>query len=254
MNAKLEDIIRKTVIFGGYVTVEMLTSYIPDSERNIRRLLEDLCGEKLLRKLDLGQSRKDGNVYQVTRKACVMYGRGDSHIRRKHSPIFRSRSLLRSRFLFSRADDIGAEIISFSAEKKAWFTSRDIKDSNMPKKYNTGVPIVQVEEMLLTGVPYAAPGGVCFLCPDKEESPPYPQIKAALERNADIVREAYFPISFLFVCRDSLKAMYYEKAFVATKRYGKERLTVAAVDTQERNRSVRYSELTVTSSDTKKVL
>ena len=229
INAKLDDIIRKTVRHGGYATVEILAGYLSDSERHIRRLLEELCEAKLLRKLELGQAKKDGNVYQVTRRACMEYGSGDSHIRRNHSPVFRARSLLRSRFLFSHAAEIGDALISFSAVKSEWFLQRGIKEADMPKKYNSGVPVVQVEETLLIGLPYADPGGVCFLCVDKEETPPYPQIKAALSRNAGIIREAYFPVSFLFLCCDPLKALAYERTFTFTAAWEKGKARFAAM-------------------------
>ena len=72
LNDKELNAIQMIVNFGGYVTSMILGLYIKDCDRHLRRILSALEEEKLLRRVEISRNPSVHNVFQVTKKACVI--------------------------------------------------------------------------------------------------------------------------------------------------------------------------------------
>ena len=212
LNEKEIDAIRKIVDFGGYITSMILGQYIYDSDRNLRYILSALEEENLLRRVELSRNPNMHTVYQVTKKACIMCNRGDSHMRKKHTPPFAARALIRSHFLFSLAGTGYNKIISSPADKVGFLMNKGFEGRHLPHKYNSGVPILQVEEHLLSGEPYSRPEGFCIVHPDKCDVTAMTQLITLLDRYEKMLVSNKCPICFLAVCENRLRAQEYELA------------------------------------------
>lgn len=167
LNDKERDVIQKIVDFGGYVTTLILGQYVKDTDRNLRYILSNLTQEGLIRRVDLSRNPNVHTVYQVTKKACIMCNRGDSHMRKKHTPPFAARALLKSHFLFKLAGEGFNQIFSSPAVRAEYLKSLGFDEKVLPHKYNKGTSLLQIEEYILSGEPYSSSGGICVVHPDK---------------------------------------------------------------------------------------
>lgn len=212
LNDKEMKAIQKIVDFGGYVTSMILGQYIKDSDRHLRRILCELENEKLLRRVELSRNRNEHTVFQVTKKACILCNRGDSHMRKKHTPPFAARALIRSHFLFSLAGSNYQTIFSCPAAKLEFLKEKGFEEQQLPRKFNNGVPVIQVEEHLLSGEPYSPSDGFCIVHPDKCDVTAMTQLITLLERYEKMLAKNKCSINFLAVCENGLRAREFELA------------------------------------------
>lgn len=199
------DILSQIVDYGGYCTVDMVSEYSRISKRHVRRIMGELCELHYLTARNDTSARNISIPYQVTKKACVEFGLGDSHMRRKHEPLFRARSLLRASFLFSAAGETSLRVVSFSADKIQLLQERGIPPEALPRKVNGVSQTVQVEETLILSPPYAPPDGLCVLYPDKRHMTQAVQLNYLSDNYRYILKAAHFPIVFLIICEDEYR-------------------------------------------------
>ncbi len=212
LNEKELDAIQRIVDFGGYVNSNILSLYIHDSDRHVRRILSTLEEEGLLRRVELSRNPSVPQAYQVTKKACVMCNRGDSHMRKKHTPPFTARALLRAHFLFSLMGAGYTHILSAPAVKLEYLRNLGFIDDDLPHKFNAGTPVLQVEEHLLTQMPYAKPGGIGIVHPDKCDVTAMAQLLTLIERYRRVVALYRCPVNFIAVCENKTRAEEFKKA------------------------------------------
>lgn len=143
------DLLKKIVGYGGYCTKEILYLYRKDiSVDRCYRILRQLESKKYLVQREHFESIKQPGVFQVTRKACAVYGRPESYMRKKHKPFEIRRYLMRAHYLFTLAGN-GEEVgMTFSDERKKYLLSLGIADILLPVKINKGMAKVHIEEYL----------------------------------------------------------------------------------------------------------
>ena len=206
LNEEDMDVIHKIVEFGGYATTRILCQYIKDSDRNLRNILATLEKEKLIRRIESSRNPTVHNIFQVTKKACVLCNRGESYMWKMHTLAFIARSLIRSHFLFSITGSSYRQIHSSHAAKVSFLMSKGFDGEHLPHKYNDGIPVLQIKEYLLSGEPYSHSDGFCIVHPDKGDITAMTQLKTLLKRYEKMLVSNKCPICFLAICENRLRA------------------------------------------------
>lgn len=143
------DVLKKIVGYGGYCTKEILHLYRKDiSSDRCYRILRQLESKKYLVQREHFESIKQPGVFQVTRKACSLYGRPESYMRKKHKPFEIRRYLMRTHYLFTLAGNGQEVCLGFSDEREKYLLSLGISKDVLPVKINKGTAKVHIEEYI----------------------------------------------------------------------------------------------------------
>ena len=194
------------------MTTRILGQYIKDSTQNLQYILSDLEKEKLIKRIELSCNPGIHNIFQVTKKACVMCNRDNSYMWKTHTPSNIARSLFRSHFLFSIAGSGYQQIISSPALKVSFLMSKGFEGKHLPYRNYDGIPILHAEEYLLSGEPYSCCDGLCIVHPDKCDVAAKTQLKTLLKHYEKMLVSNKCPICFLVICENRLRANEYELA------------------------------------------
>ena len=216
-----EHALKLTMDFGGYVTTEHLAKWRPDiAYRNHAYVIQNLVGDRLLLAREEHRVGKAPIIYQVTRKACLHFGRPDSYLRRKRTRPIVHRALLKGGFLF---DLIGKgypeeEILCYSDTRIEFFLSQGINERVLPAKYNYGTRVTQIEEHILLRSPFNKEREVTILYTDKPGRSAWEQVHTLFESYMLLSQQVSCPpLSMLIICEQKNEEIAYSRALEHTK-------------------------------------
>jgi hypothetical protein len=212
------DILQKIVAYGGYVTKVILGNYKKGlTSCRYWQILKGLTDKGYLKQHNFFMDSTEPYVYQVTKKACSLFGRGDAYMRKKHQTALIIRYLIRAHFLFEIAGSGYSDILFSSVDRAAYFKERGFEDKVLPHKYNKGVGSIQIEEYILYASPYARENGFCVVYVDKNASTVSAQLANLLDRYILIIERGLCPVDFLILTETDSRAKefetFYERRF-----------------------------------------
>jgi hypothetical protein len=204
------EILEKIVGFGGYVTHEMLSLYRTDiSQDRCYRILKSLESKGYIKKRDYFESHRNPDVYQVTKKACRIFGREESYMRKKHKPYAIRRYLMRSHFLFALSGN-GVNIINFSPENRvAFLREKGFSDYYLPKRDGK----VQIDEYIIDDEHYTKGRVIWFAYIDNPDDTPRRQLMLLFNKYELMQKSKLAFLNFLIVTENSLKANIYKEVY-----------------------------------------
>lgn len=201
------EILEKIVAYGGYVTKNMLSFYRKGlTSCRYWQILKGLADKGYLKQHDFFMDSTEPHVYQVTKKACSLFGRGEAYMRKKHQTALIIRYLIRAHFLYEIAGNGYTGILASPAERTEYLLKNGFSEETLPRKFNHGVGVVQVEEYLLTESPYARQNGLCIVYAEKSDSAVSTQLITLLERYRTMVEQSVCPIDFLILTETESRA------------------------------------------------
>lgn len=201
------EILEKIVAYGGYVTKNMLSFYRKGlTSCRYWQILKGLADKGYLKQHDFFMDSTEPHVYQVTKKACSLFGRGEAYMRKKHQSALIIRYLIRAHFLYEIAGAGYEGILYTPAARSEYLLKIGFLEDVLPQKFNKGIGIVQVEEYLLTEAPYARQNGLCIVYVEKSGSSVSTQLMTLLERYRTMVEQAVCPVDFLILTETESKA------------------------------------------------
>lgn len=201
------EILERIVAYGGYVTTNILSLY----KRGLTscrywQILKGLTDKGYLKQHNFFMDSTEPHVYQVTKKACAIFGRGEAYMRKKHQTPLIIRYLIRAHFLFELAGSGYTAILFSPAERVERLTAMSFNEALMPRKFNKGIGTIQIEEYILTEPPYAREGGICIVHVEKEGSTVASQLVTLLDRYNAMILDGIRPVDFLVITETEVKA------------------------------------------------
>lgn len=212
------EILEKIVAYGGYVTTNILSLY----KRGLTscrywQILKGLADKGYLKQHNFFMDSTEPHVYQVTKKACTLFGRGDAYMRKKHQTALIIRYLIRAHFLFELAGSGYKGILYSPAERAEALKEKGFEENLLPRKVNKGIGTVQIEEYILKEPPYARENGICIVHAEKEGSSVGTQLVTLFDRYNLMVYQDICPVDFLILTETESKAgefvMVFNKRF-----------------------------------------
>ncbi|QIB69801.1 hypothetical protein Ami103574_10920 [Aminipila butyrica] len=209
-----EDILKRIVGYGGYVTKEILALYRKDlTVDRCYRILVQLSDKNYIRPRPYFESFREPIVYQVTKKACRYYDRPEAYMRKVHKPYQVRRYLMRSHFFFAMAGQ-GKNITLFSsANRQKFLNEKGLTDYYLPKKINKGVETVQIEEFILDVPPYSKEHTVCLVYFDNQSYSIRPQLEKHFHKYGKMQKAGKCFIDFLIVTESDARARNFMAAY-----------------------------------------
>jgi hypothetical protein len=200
--------IQKMIDYGGYITARRIAELFGEKAGAFgitRSVLSYLEGEKLVERIKPLCQMSVGDIVHVTRKACMLCNRKESHAWRAHSPSYISRALMLSNFLIS-IEENGCRIISSQADKIAFLMGKGFEGRHIPCRKLGKKKILRIDEHLVCGEPFSHPDGFCVVYPDKCGFMAVTQLKTLFKRYRQMLLSRRCPVRFLIVCQDSSRA------------------------------------------------
>lgn len=208
-----EDVILKTLSFGGYITKDILHLYKSDiTIDRCYRILKQLEQKKFLRKRDYFNDTRKPAVFQVTRRACDFIGRPESYMRKLHKPFAVRRYLIKSHYLFKLAGEGVEPGCCFHDERERYLLSKGYTPSYLPKKIDKDIPRINIEEYIITDKRFAKKNEICFLYIDNF-NPPETQLAALFGKYAKMERAQISYLSFLIVTENDIRETHFNNAY-----------------------------------------
>lgn len=213
-----EDVLKRIVGYGGYVTKEILALYRTDlSLDRCYRILTQLEEKKYIKPREYFESFRQPIVYQVTKKACRYYGRPEAYMRKVHKPYAVRRYLIRSHFLFELAGK-GINISLFSSvSRQKFLNDKGFTDYYLPKKSNKGIETIQIEEFIIDVEPYSKKHTICFLYIDNQSYSIKAQLENLFNKYKKMQKSGRGFIDFMIVTENEVRArnfkLIYEEHF-----------------------------------------
>lgn len=194
--------------------VQMLWSDI--SERWARELLHDLETKGCIKQAD-GFDSTTQNIYRVTNKACVLFGLGNSHMRKRMSPVTLKKNLLRAHFLFQNINLADYRAVCTTANRVDYLRSLGIDNSLIPRKINKGDVTLQIEEPFLITPLFAPNDGICVVIVDIDSCNERVRLNTVVDRYVPIIRSNKIPILFLSIVENSWRGKLYKHSYEKLK-------------------------------------
>lgn len=209
-----EDILKRIVGYGGYVTKEILALYRHDiTEKRCYFILKQLERKGYIKEREYFESQKQPTVYQVTYKACRYFKRPEAYMRKKHKALSIRRYLMRSHFFFWLAGkDIHISMFS-SDDRVSFLKSKGFTDYSLPKKYNKEVELIQIEEYIIDKGPLAKMRTVNIVHIDNPALSMKLQISNLLRRYEKMIGARKAFIDFLIVTESQARAKMFYKIY-----------------------------------------
>lgn len=131
---KQNEILFDILNAGGVVTTRMLATGYKINEQVARLNLEELLENGFLTKRDYFLKNK--SLYQVTKKACNIFGKGESNLRKPHKDIAMRRYLTKADVYFTlKTREQKIVLPNFENEKKIYLTKElGISEKFLPKR------------------------------------------------------------------------------------------------------------------------
>jgi hypothetical protein len=196
------ELLETIVSFGGFTTRRMVQLRFEFSMQRANVLLLTLVNERYIKVIPAisvaGQS-----VYQVTFKACKLFGVPHSHMRKKCTLTTLRRNLLRAHFLFQNVKLEDYALVSNSAKRIAYLRSLGVDEGLIPRKINKGDAVHQIEEPFLLLPPFTPANGICIVLMDMIDSDPSRQLRMMVDRYVPLIRTRHVSLSFLVVAENT---------------------------------------------------
>ncbi len=201
------ETLEKIVAHGGYVTKNMLGLYKKGlTSCRYWQILKGLADKGYLKQHNFFMDSTEPHVYQVTKKACSLFGRGEAYLRKKHQTALIIRYLIRAHFLFQLEGSDYNGVLASPAERAAYLLKLGFLEERLPRKFNNGIGVIQIEEYLLTAPPYARENGICILYAHKSGSSVSAQLATMIERYRPLIDQCICSVDFLIVTETESKA------------------------------------------------
>jgi len=231
LNEKDQDILWKIFEYGGYTSSISLCNYRDDiSSVAVFYNLKKYTDGGYLKAIPFySDSRRNAIVYQITAKTCKLFDNPDSYYRKKHEDAYIIRALIKGHFLFEISKDFGFVVIA-EHEKKLQLLNGEMNFAleMLPKKYNKGVSLVHVEEVILdmrqmqnkdlfciNSGKICNPSdnkGIMIVHTDKSSANAAAQLLTLVERYRPLLELMQVPIDFLVVTDSKKREYSYQKA------------------------------------------
>ena len=210
LSANEADILDKIVGFGGYATKEMIALYRKDiTADRCYRILKSLESKNYIKQREYFQSHRQPDVFQVTKKACRLFGREEAYMRKKHKPFAIRRYLIRSHFLFLLVGK-GINIKHYSPESRAeYLKNRGFTEYYLQKRNDA----VQVDEFIIDDAKFSKGNNITLVYTDNPDDNAYRQIAILLEKYNLMLKHKSAFLDFLIVTEGAAKAELYMEAY-----------------------------------------
>ena len=209
-----KDVLEKIVGYGGYVTKEILALYRTDiSLDRCYRILTQLSIKGYIKKRDYFSSSVEPIVYQVTRKACALFGRPEAYMRKVHKAYAIRRYLLRAHYLFSISSKSNPTSLFSSASREDYLRYRGFSDYHLTKKTNKGVEKIQIEEYILDKEPYTKGNSIFIVFIDNLRYSPYGQLVNLFDKYGRMIKASRAFLDFMIVTEDSDRSKQFEDLY-----------------------------------------
>lgn len=206
------ELLEVIVTFGGVVTRGMVQMRFNVSVQRANFLLHNLVNKGFIKHV-AGISSVQPSIYQVTFKACKLFGQPHSHMRKKHGHQALRRKLVKAHFLFQNVRLEDYIRVSNSEKRIKYLNALGIDNSLIPRKINKGDAVLQIEEPFLLLPPFAPDGGICVVLVDMIEANPLNQLRMVVDRYVPIINSRVVPVSFLAVVENELRMDAYPSLY-----------------------------------------